>query len=34
MEGKIEGGIKVEGRQGRRCKQPPDDLRKREDTVN
>jgi hypothetical protein len=34
MAGKIEGRIKVAGRQRRRRTQLPDDLRKREGTVN
>ena len=33
MEGKLEGRIKVAGRQGRSRTQLPDDLRKRKDTV-
>jgi hypothetical protein len=34
IEGKIEGRIEVIGRGGRRCKQPLNDLKEKEDTVN
>jgi hypothetical protein len=32
-EGKIQGGIEVTGRQGRRCRKLLDDLKKGEDTL-
>jgi hypothetical protein len=34
FEGKVDGMIEVTGRRGRRCKQPLDDLKKRECTGN